>query len=180
VARIITGREKLGFFLYALKEHTFMYGMSLLPLSFAGIGGAIWYFANDLEMDQTIFVAVSLVFGLGFFLMMIYFSISSMRYYYENAIIKKYGRYWSMPVAEITHEVDEEDEVVRCFISVRYVGQTLGDLFELPLEKKHLVPALEGMREVPVRVVEGMPSLLRIAPRKLLRELEQLQGDARA
>ncbi len=173
MARVITGWEKVGFFIDALKENAMSYGLAIVFLcTHGGVGGAILYFGTDLDFLQLFAGYVFLVAGVGTFLLIFYLNISSMAYYYENAIMKKYGRYRRATVTEITHETDETDGVIRCFITVRHAGEELADLFELSLEKAHLLEQLLVMKDIPVRIVDDMPALLRIAPRKLHRELE--------
>lgn len=178
MARVITGREKVGFFIDALKENAMSYGLAIVFLcTSGGLGGAILYFGTDLDFLQLLAGYILLIAGVGSFLSIFYLNISSMAYYYENAIMKKYGRYRRAAVTKITHEADDTDGVIRCFITVRHAGAELADLFELSLEKAHLLDVLLSMREIPVRIVDDMPELLRIAPRKLLKELELKNRD---
>ncbi|MEJ2498842.1 MAG: hypothetical protein P8Y49_02680 [Sulfurovaceae bacterium] len=168
----ITAGTKIGFFIAALKKHLalLIFNFILLLVSCGGI--YFLFYANDgLNLFEiiviTFFIAMLTLISIVF----LYMNISSIRYYYEKEIVKKYGRYRDADIAEMTRETDTKDGVIRCTISVNYAGEKLTDLFELPLDESHLLPKLLAMQKVPIRVVDAMPSLFNIAERKLLKEL---------
>jgi len=169
--------DKYTFFRYALKQHLFTYLLSLFFLvSFGGVGLAILLFSKSSNFTDTFGALVFLIAGIGVFSLMFYLNISSMQYYYELAIIKKYARYKTATITEISKEIAEDDGVIRCFISVNYEGYILTDLFELSIEKENLLKYLKEKMYISIRIAEQLPSAMRISPRKLLRQLEELNN----
>lgn len=163
--------EKIHFLLLALKRH-----LPLLIFNFilllASCGGIYFvFYVVGLGLFEIIVIAFFIAILTLLSIVFLSMNISSIRYYYEKEIVKKYGRYRDAGIAEITHEADTEDGVIRCIISVNYAGEKLTDLFELPIKESHLLPKLLAMQKVPIHVVDAMPSLFSIAERKLLKEL---------
>lgn len=168
----LTIGEKIHFLLLAFKRHLplLIFNFILLLASCGGIY-FIFYANVGLSLFEIIVIAFFIAILTLVSIVFLSMNISSIRYYYEKEIVKKYGRYRDAGIAEITHEADAEDGVIRCTISVNYAGEKLTDLFELPLEESYLLPKLLAMQKVPIHVVDAMPSLFSIAERKLLKEL---------
>lgn len=97
-----------------------------------------------------------------------------MHYYFNAALMKKYARYRTAAITEVTKEIDAKDEVIRCFISVNYGGHALTDLFELPLKSEHLLKNLKKNMRISIRIADQLLSEMRISPKKLLKQLETL------
>lgn len=146
-------------------------------IGFGGVGLLIL-----LNADNTLDIiggGLFLASGIFAFSLIFYLNISSMQYYYESALMKKYARYKILRVTDIIKEIDEEDEVIRCFISIDYNNDTLSDLFEISLEKEHLLDNLKIGMLIDVRIAEQLPSAMRIANRKLLKRLESLYSETK-
>lgn len=145
-----------------------------------GFGGTgLLFLLNTDNTPKTIFGALFLASGIFAFSLIFYLNISSMRYYYESALMKKYARYKILRITDITKETDEEDEVIRCFICIDYNSDTLSDLFEISLEKEHLLDNLKVGMLIDVRIAEQLPSTMRIANRKLLKRLESPYSESK-
>ena len=171
---MITRADKKEAFFTALKFHLLLYIMAFVFLfGFGGVGGGLLYFVKDLDIGLMIFSAIFLFVGIGVFLLLCYLNVSSMRYHYENALMKKYGHYTKAAMIEVAFKSDAADGVIRCFITVRYANKEYSDLFELPSQKEQLLPILKTLQYVPVRVVDDLPKIFRIAPKKLLQALEE-------
>jgi hypothetical protein len=168
----ITTGEKIGFFIASLKRHLALLIFNSILL-IASCGGIYFIFLSN--SNANLFETGILTFFIAIFTLIstifLFMNSSSIRYYYEKEIVKKYGRYRDAQVTEMIHETDTEDKVIRCFISVHYGGEKLTGLFELPLEESQLLPLLLAMQKIPIHVVDAIPSLFNIAQKKLLRKL---------
>lgn len=154
----------------ALKQHVALY---LMALVFGlGLGGAGYLIAFNL--GNMLAGAIFMCIGLGIFCLMFYLNFSSMQYYFDAALMKKYARYRTAAITEIEKEVDEKDEVVRCFITVNYEGHTLTDLFEILIKNEHLLENLKKNMRISIRIADQRLSEMRISPKKLLKQLEAL------
>jgi len=141
-------------------------------IGFGGVGLLIL-----LNADNTLDIiggGLFLASGIFAFSLIFYLNISSMQYYYKSSLMKKYASYKIFHITDITKEIDEESQVIRCFISINYNGLTISDLFEISIEKEHLLINLKAGMPIDVRIAEQLPSAMRIANRKLLKRLESI------
>ena len=173
----LTFRDRFSFFFSALKIHLVLYitGFVFL-LGLGGIGLGLLLFKNELDMPSLIFAWAFLGTGIGVFVLIFYLNISSMQYHFNSAIMKKYARYKKMAITDFTHDEVLEDGVIQCFISVNYEGYILTDLFELPIKKKSLLEHLKKKMFISISIAEQLPSAMRISPRKLLKQLEDIDN----
>lgn len=173
----LTFKDKKHFFFVALKEHLVLYMMSLFfLLSFGGVGLSMLVFSKELDIPSLIAAIVFLVIGVGIFVLIFYLNISSMQYYFNSAVMKKYARYKRVAITDVTYEEMPEDGVILSFISVNYEGHTLTDVFELPIEKKTLLKHLKKKMFIYISIAEQLPSAMRIAPKKLLKQLQEIDN----
>jgi len=112
--------------------------------------------------------------------------INSTEYYYESELSRKYGRYIEAEVTEVSIEQREEfsgpknnrkvcEIFTDLYISTDYDGKTRTVMHEFKDDDGRLAERLKPGMTVSMRVVPGMPETLRIAPRRLVRQLEALQ-----
>ena len=90
--------------------------------------------------------------------------------------MKKYARYKRVAITDITYEEMPEDDVILSFISVNYEGHILTDVFELSIEDKALLKHLKKKMFIYISIAEQLPSNMRIAPRKLLKQLKEMEN----
>ena len=183
----ITLKQKRALLFAALKKHLgIILLMSFMTLVFLGSGVAILYFAEGGEM----------VFLGGFFSLIgaaslvanIIMNTSSVRYYYEGELGRKYGRYEQVAIVEIKEEIHIEretnkhsgnygKEVDRHFyyaITVLLNQQPITAMYEPGKGKHEMAKKLEAGMKIQVRMVPGMAQTLRISPRKLTTQLQAL------
>lgn len=79
-------------------------------------------------------------------------------------------------MTDMTDELDEHDGVIRCFITINYEGYLLTDLFELPIKKEYLLKHIKKKMLISIRIAEQIPSEMRISPKKLLKQLEEMHN----
>jgi hypothetical protein len=169
----ISRHDKFRFFVEALKGHLLLYGLGiLLMLAFFAIGYmAFWGGSEPRSFAGTFFF----VDGIAVFVLILYLNVTGMQDDYASAMLRKYGRNTTARVTKVSFEADDADSIIRCYVSVNYTGQQLTELIELPGDKAHLLDTLQQGMHVPVRVVDGVPATLRIAPRELLNGLENAE-----
>lgn len=168
-------KERIHFFFEALKKHLVLYIMAVVfLLAFGGVGLGILLFTNDLDLGELIFGSVFLFVGIGCFILIFYLNISSMQYWFNSAVMKRYARYRKAAITEVTHEYDTVEGIILCFISINHQGYILTDVFELAVEKEYLLVHLKKKLFISIRIAEQLPSSMRIAPRKLLAQLEEI------
>ena len=167
--------ERTHFFFEALKKHIVLYVMAIVfLLAFGGVGLGILLFSEELNIGEMVFGAVFTFVGVGSFFLILYLNLSSMRYWFNSAVMKKYARYKKAAITEVTFEHDTVDGLILCFISINHQGYILTDVFELAIEKEYLLAYLKKKLFISIRIAEQLPSAMRIAPKKLLRQLEEI------
>ena len=185
--RLITPKQKRTLLFTALKKHLgIILLMSFMTVVFLGSGLAILYFAKDGEMF--FLGAFFSLIGAALLVAGIFMNTSSVRYYYEGELGRKYGRYHQASITEIKEDIHIEretnkhsrhygQEVDRHYyyaITVLLNQQPITAMYEPPKGKHELAQKLvEGMN-IQVRMVPGMEQTLRISPRKLTAQLEKL------
>ncbi len=168
-------KEKLSFFIESLRKNLNPLLIMLLFL-FLGIGlFAIGYYGD------TVVVLIMGIFFIGFSLFAISYTMpSSISYYYEKAIVKKYGVY---SVANIINkEIEIGGEVIKHgkrikhndIYIISYVFEYKGKAYKgiFLVDYKEDYDNFEIKEEVPIRFLRINPEKSTIRMRKLIKEKE--------
>ncbi len=185
----ITLKQKRALLLGALKKHLgIILLMSFMTLVFLGSGVAILYFAEGGEM---VFLGGFFsVIGAALLIANIIMNTSSVRYYYEGELGRRYGRYEQVTIIEIKEDIHIEretnkhsrnygEEVDRHYyyaITILLNQLPATAIYEPPKGKHELAKKMVVGMKIQVRMVPGMLKTLRISPRKLTAQLEALPG----
>jgi len=183
----ITLNQKVIFFVEAVNQHVVLYILAIIFLiSFGGMGLLMLHGLDESSYNSGTSIVgwVFLSVGVGSFLLIFYLNISSVAYYYESAIVKKYGSYQRATVVKVEHEIEytssnKDDEIyeipsgIRCYLTLNYNMREYMGVFDLQIKDKELLIILETIEDIPVRIVKDIPEYFRIAPRKLYTELNK-------
>ncbi|HOY71019.1 MAG TPA: hypothetical protein PL131_09985 [Methylotenera sp.] len=151
----------------------------LMGLIFSTIGGLTLWFAKD--GATVIYGLVFLLSGLGLMVLNVYLNYSSCMYYYEQALLKQYGKTVEAIVTNkiISETLDKngtantEDDVVETDLSIQYQFVQTGKTYEGEsfISELALYEAIEIGAKVPVIVMRDHPNISRLQTKKLKRQL---------
>jgi hypothetical protein len=151
--------------------------LMLMGTIFSIIGGLVVW----LTADGLIFGMVFLLAGLAIIGFACVSTYSSCLYYYQQSLLKQYGRSVEGIVTNKTRDefvdkndtLDGEDDVIETNLSIQYRFEQLGKTYESEsfLSDLALFDAIEIGMQVPIIVMKDHPNITRLQTKKLKKQL---------
>lgn len=151
--------------------------LMLMGTIFSIIGGLVVW----LTADGLIFGMVFLLAGLAIIGFACVSAYSSCLYYYQQSLLKQYGRSVEGVVTNKTRDefvdkndtLDDEDDVIETNLSIQYRFEQLGKTYESEsfLSDLALFDAIEIGMQVPIIVMKDHPNITRLQTKKLKKQL---------